>query len=325
MREEFLKMVEDIKTNDKEYSISPRKLLNFFYFEKRTKWNLATVNQYLEKNHLETIPDYTNIWFDDKITLKHKKKAKSKKDVDPIQRIKLLSAANKELISISRDAKLKEAITLMMLHNYSQLPVINGPKNVVGYISWETIGYGLSNGCKSEEARDYMSLDYVSLDYETPILDAIAVIIKREFVLVQKQDRTISGIVTIADISTQFLSISEPFLLLEQIENHIRQILDGKFLLQELQDFCKIGDTDRNIENIDGLNFGDYIRIIEKPEHWDRLNMSIERVHFIKQLDKVREIRNDIMHFDPEGISEIQREDLNKMAKFLMEIRKYVN
>lgn len=324
MREDFLKMVEDIKTNDKEFSISPRKLLSYFYFEKRTKWNLATVNQYLDKNHLETIPDYTNIWFDDKIILKHKKKAKSKKDVDPIQRIKLLPAANKELISVSRDAKLKEAITLMMLHNYSQLPVINGPKSVVGFISWETIGYGLSNGCKSEEARDYMSSDYISLDYETPILDAIAIIIKREFVLVQKQDRTISGIVTIADISTQFLSISEPFLLLEQIENHIRQILDGKFLLQELRDFCKIGETERNIENIDGLNFGDYIRIIEKPEHWERLKMSIERVHFIKQLHKVREIRNDIMHFDPEGISDSQREDLNKMAKFLMEIRKYI-
>jgi len=30
------------------------------------------------------------------------------------------------------------------------------------------------------------------------------------------------------------------------------------------------------------------------------------------------------MHFDPEGISDGQREDLNKMAKFLKEIRKYV-
>lgn len=29
------------------------------------------------------------------------------------------------------------------------------------------------------------------------------------------------------------------------------------------------------------------------------------------------------MHFDPEGISSEQREDLNKMAKFLVEIKKY--
>lgn len=88
--------------------------------------------------------------------------------------------------------------------------------------------------------------------------------------------------------------------------------------------FSKIGDTERDIEFIDDLTFGDYIRIIEKPEHWDRLKLSIERSHFIKQLDKVREIRNDIMHFDPEGVTKEQREDLNKMSKFLMEILKYI-
>ena len=29
------------------------------------------------------------------------------------------------------------------------------------------------------------------------------------------------------------------------------------------------------------------------------------------------------MHFDPEGITREQREDLIKMAKFLMELKKY--
>ena len=211
----------------------------------------------------------------------------------------------------------------MMLHNYSQLPVMNGPKSVVGYISWETIGYGLSNGCKSEDVRDFMLTDFVILDYETPLLEAISIIIKKEFIIVQKQDRSVCGIITIADISAQFLTVSEPFILLEQIENHIRQILDGKFLIQELKDFCRVLEIDREIENIDNLNFGDYIRILEKPDHWERFKLTIDRVHFIKQLDKVREIRNDIMHFDPEGITDVQRDDLYKMAKFLKEIRKF--
>lgn len=34
-------------------------------------------------------------------------------------------------------------------------------------------------------------------------------------------------------------------------------------------------------------------------------------------------IRNDVMHFDPEGVMKEQREDLLKMAKFLMMIRKF--
>ncbi|RLD55352.1 MAG: CBS domain-containing protein, partial [Bacteroidetes bacterium] len=96
------------------------------------------------------------------------------------------------------------------------------------------------------------------------------------------------------------------------------------FLVKELRIFCKIGEEEREIEHIDDLNFGDYIRIIEKPEHWDKLKLSIERTHFIKHLDKVREIRNDIMHFDPDGITDEQKEDLTKMAKFLAELRKYI-
>ena len=323
MRKEFLQIVEEITTNDKEILLTPRKLLGYFHLEKRTKGNISRVSKFLNDKRLETIPDFTSVWIDSQITLKHKKKAKSSKNVDPIQRIKLLDASNKALITVNRDSKLKEAITLMMLHNYSQLPVMNGPKSVVGYISWETIGYGLSNGCKSEDVRDFMLTDFVILDYETPLLEAISIIIKKEFIIVQKQDRSVCGIITIADISAQFLTVSEPFILLEQIENHIRQILDGKFLIQELKDFCRVLEIDREIENIDNLNFGDYIRILEKPDHWERFKLTIDRVHFIKQLDKVREIRNDIMHFDPEGITDVQRDDLYKMAKFLKEIRKF--
>ena len=232
--EKFLELVKEIQENDKEFKITPRELLDEFGCVKRTKWNLVRIDNFLEENKLETIPDYTNSWIDGEITLRHKKKAKSKKENDPIQRIKLLPAANKEPLSVSRDAKLSEAITLMMLNNYSQLPVMNSPRNVIGVVTWESIGYGITNGSKSDKVKDYLKTDIVILDYETPILDAVSKIIKNEFALVKKSDNLISGIVTIADISLQFLNVTAPFLLLEQIENHIRQILDGKFLVEEL-------------------------------------------------------------------------------------------
>jgi len=322
--EKFLELVKEIKENDKEFSITPRELLNSLGCEKRTKWNLVRIDKFLEEHKLETIPNYTDSWIDGSIKLKHKKKAKSKQESDPIQRIKLLSAANNKPVSLSRDAKLKEVITLMMLHNYSQLPLINNERDVIGVVTWERIGYGITNGFTSEDAKDYIVTEVSILDYETPILDAVSIIIENEFSLIRKSDKTICGIVTIADISSQFHNVTEPFLLLEQIENNIRQILDGKFLIDELRVFCKIDSTDRKIDYIDDLTFGDYIRLIEKPEHWEKLKLSIERSHFVKHLDKVREIRNEIMHFDPEGITKEQKSDLIKMSKFLMEIRKFI-
>ncbi len=322
--EQFKEIVKEIQDQEKEFEITPRELLSAFGCAKRTSGNLARIDRFLEENQLKTIPDYTDGWIDGCIVLKHKQKAKSKKRNDPIQRIKLLPAANREPVSISQEAILKEAVTLMMLNNYSQLPVMSGKRTVVGAITWETIGHGITNGSKSDKVKDYLKDEITLIDYEAPILGAVSKIIDNDFALIIKKDKTISGIVTIADISLQFINVTEPFLLLEQIENNIRQILDGKFLIADLRGFCKTGDTDRKIDFIDDLNFGDYVRIIENPDYWDKLELSIERKYFIKQLDKIREIRNDIMHFDPEGITFEQRIDLVKMSNFLMEIRKFI-
>ena len=59
---------------------------------------------------------------------------------------------------------------------------------------------------------------------------------------------------------------------------------------------------------------------IEKPENWKKLDLSIERSNFIKKLDEVREIRNDVMHFDPEGITHQQKETLVNVANFLTQL-----
>ena len=45
----FAEMVKEIKENDKEFNISPRRLIGAFGFEKRTKGNLHKINLFLEK------------------------------------------------------------------------------------------------------------------------------------------------------------------------------------------------------------------------------------------------------------------------------------
>lgn len=208
----------------------------------------------------------------------------------------------------------------MMMHNFSQLPVMSNPKSVAGLITWETIGIGITNGNESIDVKDFLKTKVVILDLDTPLLEAIKTVIKEEIVLVQKRDKSLSGIVTITDISSQFFTLTEPFLLLEKIENLIRLLLDEKFLLEDLKSVCTEEDQ---AEFIDDLTFGQYIRLIENEENFKKLNLNIERVPFIKQLDKIRLIRNDIMHFDPEGITPDQREDLINMSNFLTELIKY--
>lgn len=212
IRDDFKEIVKEIQENSKEFSMSTRDFLGYFHCEKRTKGNKARIDKFLEDNHLETNPDYTNSWIDGDIVLRHKAKAKSKSKSDPIQRISILPSANKPPVTIPRDAKLSDAITLMMMNNYSQLPVMSNPRSIAGFITWETIGYGITNGNESQEVKDFLDNNVTILDLDTPLLEAIKTVIDKEFVLVQKKDKTLSGIVTIADISTQFLVLTEPFL-----------------------------------------------------------------------------------------------------------------
>ena len=325
VREDFKEVIVEIQENNKEFRMSPRDFLAYFHCSKRTRGNTGRIDFFLDLKRIETIPNYKNVWIDGELTLKHKPKAKSKTESDPIQRISILPSANRTPITITRDAKLNDAITKMMMHNYSQLPVLSNPKSVVGFITWESIGCAITNGVTSKFAKDYIDFEYNILEYDTPLLKAIKTVIEKEYVIVQKKDKTLSGIITLADVSSQFLVLTEPFLLLEEIENLIRLLLNDKFLVQEIIDFCKCENDDINIESIDDLNFGQYIRLIEKPENWDKLKLKIERVSFINQLHVIREIRNDIMHFDPEGITVDHKEALINMAKFLTDIRKYHN
>lgn len=321
-RQELDLMVSKIQEDDSAtFKLTPRMLLNALGCQKRTINNLRIVDNFLSSNQLEVSPDYSDCWIDIEIILRHKKKATSKVEKDPIRKLAVLEAANHVPITINNDAPLEEAVTTMIYYDYSQLPVTTGIRNPIGFISWKTIGSAIANGNKSNSVKDYVDKNLKILPLDTALLSAVEVVYKHDFIVVQKSDKTLCGIVTTADLSSQFLSVTEPFLLLEQIEKHIRRILDGKFLVEELVQFNNL-EENRNIECIDDLTFGDYLRLMQAKENWSKLKLCIDRNMFLKNLDEVRQIRNDVMHFSPEGIDDEQRSKLLRMAEFLAKICK---
>lgn len=315
--EELIKIVEGIKANKKPVQITPRDLINALGYERRTSGNVWNVNEFLREHQLEVSEDYTIGWVDQPMELRHKAIAVNKIKEDPIKKISVLDAARRTPLTINNDAPLKEAISKMLLNNYSQLPVVSGPKNCIGYISWETIGHRLVCGEVDLEAmvKDYVDPEIAVIKDSTPLLKAIKKIYEHDFVVVINDVKDICGLVTTYDISSTFLEITEPFLLLEQIETKIRQLLGGKILLEHIQELCK--DEDRKVEWIDDLTFGEYLEILKRPEYWEKLQLKVSKNLLIAQLDNVRKIRNRIMHFEPEGIRSEDVELLKTTADFL--------
>ena len=153
------------------------------------------------------------------------------------------------------------------------------------------------------------------ISFNTPLFNVIGGIAEHGYVLVRGEDKVITGIVTSGDISNQFMQLAGPFLLIGEIEGHLRRLAHGKFTVEEMQNASPEGQG--NINGLADLTLGGYCRILQNPEHWGRLNLNIDRKEFVKHLESVRKIRNDIMHFNPDGLSDEDINTLKASARFL--------
>ena len=174
----------------------------------------------------------------------------------------------------------------------------------------------LSLGRHPTVVRETME-PHAEVNADASLFTAIPFIIRHEYVLVRGADKRIVGIVTTSDLSLQFQQMTEPFLLLGEIENHIRRLIGNHFNSAELAAVKDPSDDSREIEAVYDLTFGEYKRLLEEPERWKRLRLGVDRGVFIGLLEKVRSIRNEVMHFDPDGIPDNDLKDLRDFARFL--------
>lgn len=328
----FKEILEYVQKTKKSYLTYPSVATAHLGYSRRGWRVVEAVNKLLEEHDVLCEPEFGSAWFYGQIEIKPKPKVGTGKqnndteEIDPTPRLSLLKAANlnkiketgggKGLISVTRDTSLNEAITLMILNDFSQLPILSGQRDVEGVISWKSIGRALALGKKCSTVLDCKD-DIVILNYDEPLFEAVKFVLDKDFVLVRQKDKTISGIVTTTDIGEQFISMAEPFLIIEQIENHIRKILDQKFSTEELILQQGYGKKPKEIKSLSDLTFGHYIKIIENPEKFDKLRINIERTLLVNQLDEVRKIRNDVMHFDPDGITNESLDLLRQTVSFL--------
>lgn len=239
---------------------------------------------------------------------------------DPTFRIGSLPAANKPLTTVGQDDALTKAVTKMLQCDYSQLPIMHGEREVKGMISWKSIAsrYAIGGECnKVQHCRE----DAQVVDANGTLFDAIPTIVKYGYVLVRSQhDRRITGIVTASDLSLQFQQLAEPFLLLREIELHIRQLLQDKVTSEDLESLASAGTAASAPKSISDLSFGGYVRLLQSPGVWAKLSLNIDQASLTFQLEKVRVIRNDVMHFDPDPLTADQLDVLKNTSKFMQQL-----
>ena len=238
---------------------------------------------------------------------------------DPTYRVGMLPSATRPPTSVKPTAPLAEATTLMLENDYSQLPVMTSEWELKGVISWESIGTRLVLGSSCTTVNDCMD-SAVEVSYQTPLLTAIDTIVKNDYVLVRDAVNKIGGIVTTADLSGQFQDLAEPFLLIGEIENYIRSLINRKFSTDELEAFVDPDDS-REVGGAHDLTLGECQRLLDDPSRWIQLDLRLDRAEFVNRLDRVRNIRNDVMHFDPEPVDPRAISELRNFATMMQKLR----
>ena len=315
--------------------VTPRTVVSWFGSERRSALINSYIQSALAQVGLRVVDDFETVNLDATLTfdlissaapsetaqhLDLAEQSPTRKRDDPTLRVQVLSAAIRYPVTVLPTAPLSRAVTIMLAKDYSQLPVVVNRK-LHGAVSWRSIGRRLSLGAHATNVSDCVE-NASEIRLDTPLLSAIEQITQTEFALIVDSTRQLKGLVTTADLSREFKTLSEPFLLLRETENYIRSVMADAFTLDELQSF-RDPNIGRKIESVDNLSLGEMLRALERDESWSKIRLPLDRDLFIENLQVVRTIRNDVMHFDPDPIESERLVILNEFVRLLQALGDY--
>lgn len=337
-KENLETLISKIRENQEPQEITPRDLANAFGFERRSYYCCQEIDKFLFENKIETEPNYNNVWIDEKILIRltpeaehaAKNYAVTNRKGDPIRRVRVLDAANRKPECVKMDDLITEALSTMIMHNFSQMPVVDNQDVLMGVITLRSIAEAYLQVGAQPTVKSFLAKDCVAISNDAPMLSAYEDIQNHEFVIVVDNKNHPIGIVTISDISAQFVSWTRPYLLTEEIESQIRLLCHKKYPLDEVKRICgddklkKIvsllnlkEDSDaeliekidkilnagkKQINSLDDLTFGQYVALLGNKENWETLKLGgWSRKIVNEQLLKVNSIRNEVMHFSPDN------------------------
>jgi hypothetical protein len=300
--------------------LSARELIGLWGVERR--WSSANdrIVSGLAKYGLGTDPDFVSGGLDQqvKVVLLEEPPESQEAATDRgLLRVGTLPSATAGVASVTPHDGLRTAQTLMWTNDYSQLAVMNGSRDLKGAVSWESIARARLRNPNAELKE--CIVEAVDVKMDTPLLEAVRLIIANEFFFVRSQDNTVTGIVTTMDLSDQFASLAGPFLTLGEIERLLRIPIDATFTTDEMSEVL-LPDDDRIVDGSHSLSLGEIQRLLDQPSNWERLEWPADRQVFIKALNTIREIRNEIMHFSPDPIEKGRLEKLDAFLKMVREL-----
>ncbi len=183
-------------------------------------------------------------------------------------------------LCLKRDTPIRDALRLMIEHDYSQLPVVDEQDHLTGIVSEQTIirvHYHLNEKVSWLDLPvNHVEEPAVQLSCGEDV-DVFAAmnLLHDTYAIVVVQNRKPVGILTDYDTTQFFRTIAGDLLLVEDIEvtlrHTIRAVLPDKVALQTAL-FAAFGadrrDPAKPGKGFAKLDFGDHIQLISSERNW---------------------------------------------------------
>ena len=139
-----------------------REFMSWFGYARRGLWFVEKIREELEANGLHTEPDFQHAYVDGPISFQDSSVASP--PADSTLRVDILEAAHNHPTSVTPNDELKTAITHMMRNDFSQIPVMEGQRQIKGMLTWESIGSRTALGQTGQDVKHYMDTGVCLID-----------------------------------------------------------------------------------------------------------------------------------------------------------------
>lgn len=328
-RHEYLKDARSRADEGEALDLSVRELLDLWDAKSRGHRISERIETELANHGLATLPNFRKVTLDSRVTLNLESKDQrtlgpeggstdaEHEEFDVGLTIGNLTSSSGGVVSVTPNSTFEEAITLMLLNDYAQLAVMSGSRALKGAITWRSIAQARHANPNASFPEAIVRAHEVRFDQE--LIDVLPTLYEADFIFVRDETNAISGIVTTADVVRAYGDLATPFFLIGELDQLLRRLIGQTYSLADVRSLCDPDET-RSIESFDDLSLGDYQQVLANPDRWADLRWPLDRAAFGSRLDELREVRNDVMHFNPDPVP---TETISKLRHILRVLREY--
>lgn len=209
-------------------------------------------------------------------------------------------------VSVRPDESITTALGRMLEGRFSQMPVVDGDSLVGMFSLWSLAGQLVAyprNDLSEMTVGDVLEPWVPRVTVNDP-LDSVLASLDRHDAVMVVSPQGVQAIATAWDVLQYFYRVARPYVLLQEIELGLRDLLARSANPTELEEAARAVLAKKYGEaavpaRAEDMSFEDYRLLLTSRRVWDSTERIVggTRQMLSTRLERVREVRNKVFHF----------------------------